>query len=48
MATGLNTSLRPTFGIKTAKHVADNIEGILIMVGKSFPRRLSNADVLNA
>ena len=33
MATGLNNGLKPTFGIKTAKHRSDNIEGFLTAVG---------------
>ena len=28
-ATGLETGLKPTFGIKTAKHGSDNLEGFL-------------------
>ena len=32
MATGLNTGLKPTFGIKTAKHGSENIEGFLTAV----------------
>ena len=34
MATGLNNGLKPTFGIKTAKHRSDNIEVFLTAVGK--------------
>ena len=34
MDTGLNTGLKPTFGIKTAKHGSDNLEGFLTAVGK--------------
>ena len=33
MATGLNNGLKPTFGIKTAKHGYENIEGFLTAVG---------------
>ena len=36
MATGLNTSLNPTFGVKTAKHVSDNLEGFLSAVEKTL------------
>ena len=36
MATGLNTGLKPKFGIKTAKHVLDNLEGFLTVVGKNL------------
>ena len=36
MATGLNTSLKPTFGVKTAKHGSDNLEGFLTAVGKNL------------
>ena len=36
MATGLNTGLKPTFGVKTAKHGSDNLEGFLISVGKTL------------
>ena len=32
MATGLNTSLKPIFGIKTAQHESDNLEGFLTAV----------------
>ena len=31
-ATGLNTGLKPTFGLKTAKHRSDNLEGFLTVV----------------
>ena len=48
MDTGFNTVLKSTFGIKTAKHVSDNLEGLLTAVEKSSPRRLSDADALNA
>ena len=34
MATGLNTGLKPTFGIKTTKHVSENLEGFLTAVKK--------------
>ena len=34
MATGMNTSLKPTFGIKTEKHGSDNLEVFLTAVGK--------------
>ena len=36
MATGLNTGLKPTFGVKTAKHGSDNLEGFLTEVGKTL------------
>ena len=36
MATGLNTGLKPTFGVNTAKHGSDNLEGFLIAVGKTL------------
>ena len=36
MATGLNTGLKPTFGIKTVKHESDNLEGFLTAVGKTL------------
>ena len=44
MATGLNTGLNPTFGIKKAKHGSDNLEGFLTALGKillkeAFKRR---------
>ena len=48
MANGLNTSLKPKFGIKTVKHGSDNLEGLLTAVEKSTSRRLSNSDALNA
>ena len=48
MTTGLNTGLKPTFGVKTAKHRSDTLEGFLTAVEKSSPRRLLNANVLNA
>ena len=35
MATGLNTSLNPNFGIKTVKHGSDNPEGFLTTVEKN-------------
>ena len=47
-ATGLNTSLKPTFGLKTAKHGSDNLEGFLTAVEKPSPRRRSNADASSA
>ena len=34
IATGLNTGLKPTFGIKTAKHGSNNFEVFLTTVGK--------------
>ena len=34
VATSLNTSLKPKFGVKTAKHGSDNLEGFLTAVGK--------------
>ena len=36
MATGLNTSLKPTFGVKTAKHGSENLEYLLTAVGKTL------------
>ena len=48
MTTGLNTGSKPTFGVNTAKHASDNLEGFLTAVGKTSSRRLLNADVLNA
>ena len=36
MATGLNTSLKHTFGVKTAKHGSDNLEGFLTAFGKTL------------
>ena len=36
MATGLNIGLKPTFGVKTAKHGSDNQEGFLTAVGKTL------------
>ena len=36
MATGLNTSLNPTFGIETSKNGSDNLEGFLTAVGKTI------------
>ena len=36
MATGLNTGLKPTFGLKTAKHGSDNLEGFLTAVEKTL------------
>ena len=36
MATGLNTNLEPTFGVKTAKHGSDNLEDFLTVVGKTL------------
>ena len=38
MATGLNTGLKPTFVVKTVKHVSDNLEGFLTAVGKTLLR----------
>ena len=34
VATGLNTGLKPTFGVKTAKNGFDNLEGFLTAVKK--------------
>ena len=48
MATGLNTGLNPTFGIKTEKHGSDNLKGFLTAVGKPLLKEALNADVLNA
>ena len=36
MATGLNTGLKPTFGVNTAKQGTDKIEGFLTAVGKNL------------
>ena len=36
MATGLNTGLNTAFGIKTAKHGSDNLEGFPTAVGKTL------------
>ena len=36
MATGLNTGLKPTIGLKTAKHGSDNLEGFLTEMGKNL------------
>ena len=36
MATGQNTGLKPTFGIKTANHGSENLEGFLTAVGKTL------------
>ena len=38
MATGLNTGIKPTFGVKIAKHRSDNLEGFLTAVGKTLLR----------
>ena len=48
ITTGLNTGLKPKFGIKTAKHGSDNLEDFLTAVKKPSSRRLLNADVLSA
>ena len=48
VATGLNTGLKPTFGVKTAKHGPDKLEGFLTAGEKPSLRRLLNANVLNA
>ena len=37
MTTSLNTGLKPTFGVKIAKHGSDNLEGFLTAVGKTLP-----------
>ena len=47
MATGLNTGLKPTFGVKIAKHGSDNLKGFLTAVKKTSSRRLLNTGVLN-
>ena len=39
MNTGLNTGLKPTFGIKTAKNISDNVEGFLTAVEKNLLRK---------
>ena len=36
MATGLNTGLKPTFEIKTAKHRLENIEGLITAVERTL------------
>ena len=36
VTTGLNTGLKPTFGIKTAKYGSDKIEGFLTSVKKNL------------
>ena len=36
MDTALKTGLKPTFGIKTAKHVSDNLEVFLTAVEKTL------------
>ena len=36
MATGLNTSLKPRFGVKRAKHGSNNLEGFLTAVEKTL------------
>ena len=36
MDTGINTGLKPTLGIKTAKHGSDNLEGFVTAVGKNL------------
>ena len=48
MTTGLNTVLKPTFGVKTSKHGYDNLKGFLTAAEKPSPRRLLNANVLSA
>ena len=48
MATGLNTGLKPKFGVKTAKHGFDNLKGFPTAVKKISSRRLLNADNLNS
>ena len=35
MDTGLNTGLKPTFGVKTEKHGSDNLKGFLTAVKKT-------------
>ena len=36
MATGLNTGLKTTFGVKIEKHGSDNLKDFLTAVGKTF------------
>ena len=36
MTTGINTSLKPTFGINTEKYGSDNLEGFLTAVVKTL------------
>ena len=38
MTTRINTGLKPTFGVKTAKHESDNLEGFLTAVGRTLPK----------
>ena len=45
MTTGLNTALKPKFGIKTVKHGSDNLEGFLTAVENPSSKRILNADV---
>ena len=47
MATGLNTGLKPVFGLITEKNGLYNLEGFLTAVEKPSPRRLSDADTSN-
>ena len=47
-ATGLNTGFNPTFGIKTANHGSNKLDGFLTAVGKHSSRRFSKSNVLNA
>ena len=39
VATGLNTSLNPTFGIETSKNGSDNLEGFLTVVKKTLLKK---------
>ena len=48
MATVLSTGLKPTFGLKTAKHGSNNLEGFLTVVGKPSSRRIFDADTSNS
>ena len=38
VATGLNTGLKPTFGVKTSKHGFDNLKGFLTAMKKNLLR----------
>ena len=39
MDTGLNTGLKPIFGIKTANHGSENLEGFLTAVRKNLLKK---------
>ena len=42
MATGLNTGLKTTSGIKTEKHVSNKLEGFRAAVGKTLLKEAFN------